>query len=182
MRHANVSVAAMYLWESPYEFTQYTSSIIQRAAATYIVPKPFPLPYWQTPILPFSGSIWSYVLSSFLIGASVLFIVNDSHSRMGIQNRASRHPAFGLFDSIFTVLKMSLFQCVRMNIRFLSNIAIFTAILTFALVIGNLYCGKLHCKEEVYLGKSLLHRKHKKNFCLVHHHRWIIECDDNQTI
>lgn len=142
MREANVTVAAMYLWEPPYKFAQY-SSIIQRATATKIVPKPLPLPYWQTPFLPFPGYIWCYVMISFLIGALTLFIVNASQKR--INNYVAGHVAFGLSDSIYTVFKMSLFQGVKININFLSNITIFTAILTFALVIGNLYCGEFDC-------------------------------------
>ncbi len=139
MRDANVSVAAMYLWESPYQFTQY-SAIIQKATATKIVPKPLPLPYWETPILPFPGDIWTYVLSSFLIGALALFSVNVILKR--INNDVVGHEALGLSDSIYTVFKVSLFQGVRIDINYLSNIAIFTSILTFALIIGNLYCGE----------------------------------------
>lgn len=147
MREANVTVAAMYLWEPPYKFTQY-SAIIQRASATQIVPKPFPLPYWQTPFLPFPAYIWGYVMSSFGIGALTLFLVNVSQTNIKTKNRETGHEAFGLFDSIYAVFKMSLFQGVNININFLSNITIFSAILIFALVIGNLYCGELNFLEN----------------------------------
>lgn len=147
MREANVSVAAMYLWDSTYKFTQY-STIIQRATATKLVPKPKPLPYWQTPILPFPGYIWCYVISSLSIGALTLFIVNVSLTR--IENRVAGHGhgVYGLFDSIYAVFKISLFQGARININFLSNVAIFTVILTFALIIGNLYCGELYIAKH----------------------------------
>lgn len=144
MRDANVSVSALYLWEPPHKFAQY-SSVIQRATDTYIVPKPLPLPYWQTPFLPFPGYIWGYVLSTFLIGALTLFLVNVIQTR--IKKNEAGHVTFGIFDSIFVVFKMSIFQGVSIDINFLSNITIFTAILTFALVIGNLYCGESNCMD-----------------------------------
>lgn len=138
-REANISVAAMYLWESPYKFTQY-SSIIQRASATKIVPKPLPLPYWMTPLLPFPIHIWNCAIGSLSISALTLFIVNVTLIRA--DNRVAGHQALRLFDSFYVVFKMSVFQSVRINVSFLSNVAIFTAILTFALIIGNLYCGE----------------------------------------
>ncbi|XP_037040297.1 uncharacterized protein LOC119077222 [Bradysia coprophila] len=136
-REANVSCAALYLWDSTYYFTQYTA-ILQRATITHIVPKPLPLPYWQTPILPFPVYIWGYVTGSFLIGAVMLFIINST------QNRIEEGTGiYGLFDSVYAVFMMSIFQGVNINIKFISNIAIFTAILIYALVIGNLYVGGL---------------------------------------
>lgn len=141
MRDANVSVAAMYLWDAPYEFIQY-STVIQRAAATNIVPKPLPLPYWQTPLLPFPGYIWGYVISSFLIGSIMLFILNVSHTRINVDRHGHVSSSLELFDSIYMVLKMSTFQAVKLNVYFLSNITIFTVMLTYALVIGNLYSSK----------------------------------------
>lgn len=141
MREADVSVAGLDLWDTTYRFSQYTS-IIQKAVATFIVPIPLPLPYWQTPILPFPVYIWSYVISSFFIGGLILFVVNVSQRR--IMNRATGGAASELFDSIYAVFKMSVFQGVTIDIRFMSNVTIFTAILTFALIIGNLYCGESH--------------------------------------
>lgn len=135
-RDANVSCAALYLWDNTYEFTQY-SAILQRATITHIVPKPLPLPYWQTPILPFPGYIWGYVIGSFLIGAVVLFVVNFIQSKIEIGL-----GTYGLFDSIYAVFMMSIFQGVNINIKFISNVTIFTVILVYALVIGNLYAGK----------------------------------------
>lgn len=143
MREANVSVAAMYLWNAPYKFTQY-SSVIQRAIATHIVPKPLPLPYWQTPFLPFTGYIWCYVISSFLICALTLFFVNVCQTI--INDDVSGYKAFGLFDSIYAVFKMCLFQCITININFLSNVTIFTTILGSAFIIGHLYTGELFYK------------------------------------
>lgn len=147
-RDANIAVTALYTWDIWYGYTQY-SSIIQRAVATNIVPKPLPLPYWQTPILPFPGYIWSYILGAFLFGASALFIVNVSQSR--IDNRVAGHVAFGLFDSIYAVFTMSIFQSVKIDINFLSNIIIFTAILIFALIIGNLYSGELYIVKRTHV-------------------------------
>lgn len=141
MREANISAAALYLWPLPHKFTQY-SQIIQKATATQIVPIPLPLPFWQTPILPFPGYIWSYVISSFFVGALTLFLVNVMLTR--IDKRVDGHVAFGLSDSIYTVFKISLFQYVSINTKFLSNVAIFTAILAFAFNIGHLYCGELN--------------------------------------
>lgn len=134
-RDANVSCAALYMWDNAYEFTQYTH-MLQHATITNIVPKPLPLPYWQTPILPFPGYIWGYVIGSFLVGAVVLFIVNL------IQTKIEKGlGAYGLFDSIYAVFMMSIFQGVNINIKFISNVVIFTVILIYALVIGNLYAG-----------------------------------------
>ncbi|KAJ6635959.1 Glutamate receptor, partial [Pseudolycoriella hygida] len=137
-REANVSCAALYLWDNTYEFMQYTA-ILQRATITHIVPKPLPLPYWETPILPFPGYIWSYVIGSFLIGAVVLFIVNVTQTKID----TNLSSTYGLFDSIYAVFMMSIFQGVSINIHFMSNIVIFTVILIYALVIGNLYAGGL---------------------------------------
>lgn len=142
VRDANISVAAMYLWEVPYEFAQY-SVVIQKATATFVVPKPLPLPYWETPVLPFPGYIWGYIMGSFLIGAVTLFIVNISQTKINTSGHADGHITYGLFDSIYAVFKISIFQGVNINIYFFSNITIFTAILMYALVIGNLYSGKL---------------------------------------
>lgn len=138
-RAANVSVAAMYLWDTVYQFTQY-SAVIQRATATHMVPKPLPLPYWSTPLLPFPGYIWGFVMGSLLVGALTLFLVNVCQTQMN-KKREAGDVAMGLFDSIYTVFKMSLFQGVPVSINFLSTIAIIVPLLTFALVIGNLYCG-----------------------------------------
>lgn len=135
-REANVSCAALYLWDNTYEFSQY-SAILQRATVTHIVPKPQPLPYWQTPILPFPAYIWGCVIGCFLIGAVVLFIVNFSQTK--IEKGIGAHS---LFDSVYAVFMMSIFQGVNINIKFISNIAIFTVILVYALIIGNLYAGE----------------------------------------
>ncbi|KAG4071256.1 hypothetical protein HA402_003960 [Bradysia odoriphaga] len=136
-REANVSCAALYLWDNTYYFMQYTA-MLQRATVTHIVPKPLPLPYWQTPILPFPVDIWGFVTGSFLIGAVILFIINST------QNQIEKGTGiYGLFDSVYAVFMMSIFQGVNINIKFISNIAIFTVILIYALVIGNLYVGGL---------------------------------------
>lgn len=91
----------------------------------------------RTPILPFPGYIWGYVIGSFLIAAFVLFVVNLT------QNQIEKGIGiYGLFDSVYAVFMMSIFQGVNINIKFISNIAIFTVILVYALVIGNLYAGK----------------------------------------
>lgn len=140
MRDANVSCAALYLWDNTYEFTQYTA-IIQRASITQVLPKPKPLPYWQTPILPFPGYIWGYVTGAFLIGAIVLFIVNTLQLRMN-NHHQDGYTGYGLFESIYAVFMMSIFQGVNINIKFLSNIVLFTILLMYALIIGNLYAGK----------------------------------------
>lgn len=145
IRDADVSCAALYLWDNTYYFSQY-SAIIQRATITHIVPKPEPLPYWQTPILPFPVYIWGCVIGSFLIGAVVLFIVNIIQTKLN-KEKQDAQATYGLFDSIYTVFSMSIFQGVNIDIKFLSNIAIFTVLLVFALVIGNLYAGK----EQVLL-------------------------------
>lgn len=139
VRDVNISCAGMYLWDNTYYFSQY-SAIIQRATITQIVPKPLPLPYWQTPILPFSGYIWGYVIGSFLIGAVALFIVNVTQTKLNNDNQEA-HATNSLFDSIYAVFMMSIFQGVNIDIKFLSNIVIFTVLLVFALVIGNLYAG-----------------------------------------
>lgn len=139
MREANISAAAMYLWPLPHKFTQY-SPIIQKATATQIVPIPLPLPYWQTPILPFTGYIWSVVIGSFVIAAFSLFLVNAMLTR--IDNGADGQNALGLFDAMYTVFKISLFQYVSINTKFLSNIAVFAAIFAFGINIGYLYCGE----------------------------------------
>lgn len=140
MREANVSVAAMYLWESQYKFTQY-SSVIQKAVCTKIVPKPLPLPYWLTPLLPFPVHIWSCVIGSLCISALILFAMDVTLT--GIYNRLAERRALRLFESFYDVFKMTVFQSVEINVSFLSNVTIFATILTFALIIGNLYCGKL---------------------------------------
>lgn len=145
MRHANVSVAAYYLWDTTYEFMQY-SAVIQRAVVTHIVPKPLPLPYWQTPILPFPGYIWGYVISTFFVGAISLFIVNVSQGRIN-----GYMCSCEFFDSIYKVFQMSIFQGVsNIKITFLSNIVVFTTILIYAFIIGNLYSGKLYNNEEEF--------------------------------
>ncbi|XP_063707554.1 uncharacterized protein LOC134836266 [Culicoides brevitarsis] len=138
MRDANVSCAALYLWDNTYEFTQYTA-IIQRATIDLVLPKPKPLPYWQTPILPFPAYIWGYVIGAFFIGAVTLFIVNLAQLRM----KDDKVLDYGLFESIYAVFMMSIFQGVNINIKFLSNIVLFTILLMFALIIGNLYAGGL---------------------------------------
>ncbi len=144
-RDVDVSVNALYLWEEPYKFIQYTS-IIQKAVATYIVPKPLPLPYWQTPLLPFPAYVWCYVIGTFLICALSLFLINVGQTKLN--NSPAGHVEFGFFDSIFEIFKMSIFQGATIDIKFLSNITYFTAMLIFALVIGNLYCGELHSKKN----------------------------------
>lgn len=149
MRDANVSVAALYLWDAPYEFIQY-SAVIQKAIVTKIVPKPLRLAFIYTPILPFPGYIWGYVISSLIIGAVTLFIVNVSQSKMNV-GRNGLVCSYGLFDSIYAVFKMSTFQSIKINITFFSNFAIFAAILIYALVIGNLYSGKFHLYEFLYI-------------------------------
>lgn len=143
MRKANVSVAAMYLWDTPYEFIQY-STVIQRATAIQILPRPLPLPYWETPILPFHTYIWSCVVSSFLFGAVTLFFVNVCQTRMNVDQHGDRYLSYSFFDSIYAVYKMSVFQVVKINIQFLSNITIFTAMVIYSMVIGHLYIGKLN--------------------------------------
>lgn len=137
MRDANVSCAALYLWDNTYQFTQYTA-IIQRATITQVLPKPKPLPYWETPILPFPGYIWGYIIAAFLIGAITLFVVN----LVQLQMKTEKKLDYGLFDSIYAVFMLSIFQGVNININFQTNIVLFTVLLMYALIIGNLYAGK----------------------------------------
>lgn len=111
------------------------------------VPKPLPLPYWQTPYLPFPGYIWAYVIGSFLFGAVTLFIINVVkkiiNKKLGTVEQLG-HKTYGFFDSIFAVFMISMFHSVEINTHYFSNVTIFMAIIIYALVIGNLYCGKLH--------------------------------------
>lgn len=145
MHDANVTCAAVSLWDNVFVVTQFSAQL-QRAKVTHIVPKPLPLPYWQTPILPFTGTIWGYVCTTLLIVAVALFIVSFIQLKINWDLDGTRtyseQRAYGLFDTIFTIFSISIFQGVDINTRYVSNVAIFMAILLFALVIGNLYCGK----------------------------------------
>lgn len=139
---ANVTCGAVCLWDNVFVFTQFSAEV-QKTQVTHIVPKPQPLPYWQTPILPFPGYIWAYVIVTFLIVAVAMFIISLMQMKMTATNmNETGRRTLGLFDSIFAVFSMSIFQGVDINIQYVSNVTIFTAILLFALVIGNLYCGK----------------------------------------
>lgn len=139
LREANVSCAALYLWDETYEFTQY-SAMIQRSIITHVLPKPNPLPYWQTPMLPFPSFIWLYVVGTFIIAAIILFLANQTQRR--INPREESHIDYGFGDSIFAVFSMAIFQGVDISIKYMSNIVYFTILLIFALIIGNLYAGK----------------------------------------
>lgn len=156
MYDANVTCGAVCLWDNTYESAQYSPQV-QRATVTHILPKPLPLAYWKTLILPFPGSMWGYIGGSFLIAAATLFIVNSRLATITIKtdamNREEERTRYGLFDAIFAVFMMSLFQGVDINIKYLSNVTIFGVILIFALVIGNLYCGKINfeCNFDVNL-------------------------------
>lgn len=163
MYDANVTCAAVCFWDNTYEFTQYSAQV-QRAIVTHILPKPLPLPYWQTPILPFPGFIWGYVGGSFLIGAATLFIVNVTLAKLDWITKDEGCTTYGLFDSIFAVFMMSIFQGVDINIKYFSNITIFTILLIFALVIGNLYCGKAAHSGQMFLEtvniNSFIYQRH----------------------
>lgn len=137
-RDANVTCAAVYLWDNVYPFTQF-SSIIQRAVITHIVPKPLRLPYWQTPTLPFSGFIWTVVIGTFVTAALALFLVNVTQNRM---NALRKYEMRGLFDSICDVFMLSIFQAIVIRTRLFSDTVVYTVILFYALVIGNLYLSK----------------------------------------
>lgn len=134
---ANVTVGSVCLWDNVFVVTQFATPH-QRAKVTHIVPIPQPLPYWQTLILPFTASIWGYVCATFLIVAVALFVISFVQSKINAEQKTT----YGLWDKIFTVFSISIFQGVAINIRYVSNVAIFVAVLLFALVIGNLYCGK----------------------------------------
>lgn len=143
-RDANVTCAALYLWDNVYEFAQYTA-IIQKAIVTHIVPIPLLLPYWQTPILPFPGFVWGYVIGAFSTCALTLFVINATQNKINVREN---QQATGLFHSIYVVFMMSIYQNVIIRIKFFSGAVIFTVILLYSLVIGNLYLGKF---SVVYL-------------------------------
>lgn len=151
---ANVTCAAVSLWDNVFIVTQF-SAPLQRAKVTHIVPKPQPLPYWQTPILPFTGLIWGYVIATFLFVAVALYITGFIQTKMNMKRDGtttySERRTYGPFETIFTVFSISIFQGVNINIHYVSNVAIFMAILLFALVIGNLYCGKFYTPCLVFM-------------------------------
>lgn len=72
-----------------------------------------------------------------------MFVVNAIQSKIKTNEKEEKPIVkYGLFDSIYAVFMMGIFQGVNIDIKFISNIVVFTVLLVYALVIGNLYIGR----------------------------------------
>lgn len=137
---ADVTGAAFYIVGNRYNLIQYTIAV-QLSGVTHVLPKPGPLPYWYTPVLPFPNLTWICVIIAFCLGSLSLIIFNRAELYMKISDLTSTKMSKTV--AILTVLKIFVYQNITIPTRASSSLFMFGTLLVFALTIGSFYSGGL---------------------------------------
>lgn len=109
-----------------------------------MVPKPKILPYAETPILPFPASVWLGLIATMIINIILLYYFENIHRivsgfKYGQQTRKKR----GWNYAFLTIFRGSVFEGTQYEADNLSEFILFTLLLYYQLVMGNLYGGGL---------------------------------------
>lgn len=137
---SDVIGGAFYVYLNRYNLLQYSIDI-QLCRVTHALPKPGPLPYWYTPILPFPSLTWICVASAFCLGVITLIFFNRAALHMKIRHLTSQKMSVTI--AILTVLKIFVYQNVKITTKSGSSLIMIGTLLAFALTIGSFYTGGL---------------------------------------
>uniref|UniRef100_A0A336LSD3 CSON002663 protein n=1 Tax=Culicoides sonorensis TaxID=179676 RepID=A0A336LSD3_CULSO len=135
---ADLTGAGCYLMGDRYNWIQYTPAI-QLSSVINVLPKPGPLPYWYTPILPFTGIIWTCVILILIGSALIVYYMEKIQKKLILNGNMNQN----LTDLITNLLKLSLFQSTHINRSSITNSVFYGLFLMYSLIIGNFYLGGL---------------------------------------
>uniref|UniRef100_A0A336LV05 CSON002664 protein n=1 Tax=Culicoides sonorensis TaxID=179676 RepID=A0A336LV05_CULSO len=136
----DVTGVAFYLYAFRYNMLHY-SFIVQLSKVTHVLPKPKPLPFLLTPILPFPSVMWVCVVVAFVFSAIMLLIFNKVQTYLKLCDEMERKLTF--IETVITVLKISVYQNVKISSKATSSLIILGTLLASGLTIGSLYSGGL---------------------------------------
>lgn len=106
------------------------------------------MPHLYTPLLPFPMYTWIAVFLALVVGAICLCIVSVGAMKTSELMQGKEEP-HDLVDAVFMVLKMNLFQNVRIKTNLWSKTVMMGTLLSSSLIIGNLYTGKKNASETL---------------------------------
>uniref|UniRef100_A0A336MNM8 CSON003529 protein n=1 Tax=Culicoides sonorensis TaxID=179676 RepID=A0A336MNM8_CULSO len=134
---SDVTIAAFYHWGNLFPFMQFSDSI-QKVRVMHLVPKPKPLPYFLTPLMPFNYTVWISMIVVYFVS---ILLIQLTSTIMAYTGKKSTHE-FG--SVVMTILKLSLFEGTSViKTTSLAEFIIFGFLFYFAMIVGNLYGGAL---------------------------------------
>lgn len=134
-----IAAGSFYLVLRRFNYVQFTY-VIQMSRVTHALPKPMPLPYWYTPILPFSTVSWICYVASLFIGAISLVLLDRGRLKVFPESKIKKKSGMNAFLS---VLKISLNQNVTVLTSAGSSLIMYSFFMLFALTLGSFYVGGL---------------------------------------